>query len=185
MNQLILASGSPRRKELLSTLNIPFEIITADIDETIDESKPLIDEIEHLSFKKALAVFQEHKEQVVIGSDTIVTLGNKHLGKPHDEEEAFETLKSLQGKMHEVITAVTILSKKSSETFSVVSKVEFYPMSDEEIRSYIATKEPLDKAGSYAIQGLGSKYIKGIIGDYYAIMGLPVGELYHRIQKYL
>lgn len=185
MNHLILASSSPRRKELLSTLNIPFEIITADIDETIVDGKPLIDEIERLSFQKALAVFKDHKDHVVIGSDTIVTLNGKHLGKPKDETEAYEMLKSLQGKMHEVITAVTILSQKNSETFSVVSKVEFYPMSDAEIHSYIATKEPLDKAGAYAIQGLGAKHIKGIIGDYYAIMGLPIGELYHRIQKYL
>ena len=185
MNQLILASGSPRRKELLSTLNIPFDIITADIDETIVEGKPLVDEIERLSFAKALAVFKEHKDQIVIGSDTIVSLDGKHLGKPHSKEEAFDMLKGLQGNMHEVITAVTILSKKSSETFSVVSKVQFYPMSDEEIKTYIDTNEPLDKAGAYAIQGLGAKYVKGIIGDYYAIMGLPVAELYHRLVKYL
>ena len=185
MNQLVLASGSPRRKELLATLQIPFDIITADIDETIDQNKNLVDEIERLSFEKALAVFKEHKEQVIIGSDTIVTLGNRALGKPHSEGEAFTMLKELQGNMHEVITAVTILSKKSSETFSVVSKVQFYPMSDQEIKNYIATKEPLDKAGAYAIQGLGSKYIKGIIGDYYAIMGLPVAEVYHRLVKYL
>lgn len=185
MNQLVLASGSPRRKELLATLQIPFDIITADIDETIDHNKNLVDEIERLSFGKALAVFKEHKDQIIIGSDTIVTLNDHALGKPHSEEEAFAMLKELQGNMHEVITAVTILSKKSSETFSVVSKVQFYPMSDQEIKEYIATKEPLDKAGAYAIQGLGSKYIKGIIGDYYAIMGLPVAELYHRLVKYL
>lgn len=185
MNKLILASGSPRRKELLNTLNIPFDVITADIDETINKDEKVIDEIERLSFQKALAVFKEHKEQIVIGSDTIVTLDNQILGKPHSKEEAFNMLNSLQGKIHEVITSVTILSKKSSETFSVVSKVEFYPMDEAEINDYIATNEPMDKAGAYAIQGLGSKYIKGIIGDYYAIMGLPIADLYHRIKKYL
>lgn len=182
---LILASGSPRRKDLLSLLNIPFEVIVSDVDETLDSEDTLRDEIETLSFRKALAVFKDHKEDVVIGADTLVTINKKRLGKPKDKDEAFSMLKELQGKTHEVITAVSIISPKQSETFSNVSLVTFYPMSDEEILAYIATKEPYDKAGAYAIQGLGAKYIKGIVGDYYAIMGLPISEVYHRIIKHL
>ncbi len=183
--RLILASGSPRRKELLDTLTIPYEVISADIDETIDEDGSLRDEIEALSFKKALAVFEDHRDACVIGADTIVTIDGKRLGKPKDENEAFMMLKELSGRTHDVITAVSIISPKMSETFSSVSMVTFYEMSDDEIKDYIATKEPLDKAGSYAIQGIGSRYIKGIIGDYYAIMGLPIAEVYHRILKHL
>ncbi len=185
MNKVILASGSPRRKELLSGLGIPFEVIASDIDESIDINANLVDEIESLSFKKALAVFKDHKDKIVIGADTIVVYQNEILGKPQTEIKAKEMLMNIQGDWHEVITGVTIISSKQSETFSVVSKVHFYPMTVEEINYYISTKEPLDKAGAYAIQGIGSRYIKEIKGDYYSIMGLPIGELYHRIVKYL
>ena len=182
--KLILASGSPRRKQLLSLLNIPFTIVVAYIVETIDNDKPLREEIEKLSYQKAEAVFKDHQDSVVVGSDTIVTLDNKVLGKPHDKQEAWEMLKLLQNNKHTVITAVTILSETKKETFSVVSDVYFYPMSDKEIDEYIDTNEPMDKAGAYAIQGIGSKFIKRIDGDYHAIMGLPIGELYHKLKRF-
>ncbi|MDO4500390.1 MAG: Maf family protein [Erysipelotrichaceae bacterium] len=182
--KLILASGSPRRKELLSNLNIPFDIIVADIDESIDHSIPLRKEIERLSYEKAYAVFKDHEDSTVIGSDTIVTLNEKHLGKPKNEEDAFNMLKELQNNKHAVITAVSIISKDKVDTFSVVSDVYFNEMSDEEIREYIKTGEPMDKAGAYAIQGIGSKFIKKIDGDYYAIMGLPVSEVYNKLKEY-
>ena len=182
--RLILASQSPRRKEILSILNIPFDIIVADIEENIDESKPLRGEIEKLSFLKANEVYKDHKDATVIGSDTIVTLDNRILGKPKSIEVARDMIRLLQDNKHQVITAVTIISAKMSETFSVVSDVYFYPMSEEEIDGYVSCNEPLDKAGAYAIQGLGSKFIRKIDGDYYAIMGLPIAEVYHRLQKY-
>lgn len=185
MNKIILASGSSRRKELIETLKIPFSVIVSDIDESIDENANLVDEIEKLSYKKALAVFKDHKDAVVIGADTIVVHNNEVLGKPKTEENAIKMLNKIQGNWHEVITAVSIISVKQSETFSVVSRVHFYPMDDEEIKLYVNSKEPLDKAGAYAIQGEGSRYIKEIKGDYYSIMGLPISELYHRIKKYL
>lgn len=185
MNKIILASGSPRRKELIETLKIPFSVIVSDIDENIDENANLVDEIEKLSYKKALAVFKDHKDAVVIGADTIVVHNNEVLGKPKTEENAIKMLNKIQGDWHEVITAVSIISVKQSETFSVVSRVHFYPMDDEEIKLYVNSKEPLDKAGAYAIQGEGSRYIKEIKGDYYSIMGLPISELYRRIKKYL
>ncbi|MBR2577488.1 MAG: septum formation protein Maf [Erysipelotrichaceae bacterium] len=183
--RLILASQSPRRKEILSLLDIPFEIIVADIEEKIDEDKPLRQEIEKLSFLKANEVFKDNTDAIVIGSDTIVTLGNRVLGKPKDNEEAREMIGLLQDNRHQVITAVTIISAKMSETFSVVSDVFFYPMSEEEIEDYVSGSEPLDKAGAYAIQGKASRFIRKIDGDYYAIMGLPIAELYHRLKKYL
>lgn len=185
MSKIILASGSPRRKELLSTLGYGFEVMTSEVDETLNPDNDIIEEIEALSFKKALAVFKDHRDKIVIGSDTMVTINGRRLGKPKDEEDAFLMLKELSNNTHEVVTAVSIISASQSETFSSVSKVKFAKMSDEEIREYIATKEPMDKAGAYAIQGLGSKYIQGIVGDYYSIMGLPVCEVYHRLQKYL
>ena len=182
--KLILASASPRRKEILSYLNIPFEIIAADIKETIDDNKPLQEEIERLSFLKANEIFKDHNDAVVIGSDTIVTLDDKVLGKPKSIEEAKEMLHLLENNKHVVITGVTIISDKMSETFSVVSDVYFNPLSDEEIEEYVKTKEPLDKAGAYAIQGIGGKFIKKIDGDYYAIMGLPLSQIYNRLKKY-
>lgn len=185
MTRVILASKSPRRKQLMAELNIPFEIIVADIDETINESNTLTKEIEELSYRKAKAVFENNKDALVIGSDTIVVINNKVLGKPKDELDAKRMLKMMQNNKHQVITGVTLLNKDSRESFSVVTDVYFNEMSDEEIDEYIKTKEPMDKAGSYGIQGHGSKFIKKIDGDFYAVMGFPIAEVYQRIQKYL
>lgn len=182
--RLILASGSPRRKELLGYLNKPFEIMTADVDETINHDNDLRKEIEKLSFKKANAVFENNKDAIVIGADTIVTINNQILGKPHTKEKAFEMLKMLSNNCHQVITGVTIITPTNTETFSTVSNVYFYEMSDQEIQTYVDSEEPLDKAGAYAIQGGASKFISHIEGDYFSIMGLPVGELFQRLKKY-
>ncbi len=183
--RIILASKSPRRKEILSMINIPFDVITADVVETIDTKNDLVKEIEKLSYQKAYAVFKNHSDSLVIGSDTIVKINNEVLGKPKTIEDARRMLKLLSDNTHEVITGVTILVNDKIETFSKIAKVTFYPLNDKEIDDYIQTKEPMDKAGSYAIQGIGSKFIKSIDGDFYTIMGLPIAELYHRLQKYL
>lgn len=185
INKLILASGSPRRKDLLSTLHIPFEVIVSDIDEYIDYNNDLASEIEKLSFQKAKAVFDDHQDSIVIGSDTIVILGDKVLGKPKDYDEARAMLKSLQNNTHKVLTAVTIMSKDNIETFHEIVEVTFNEMSIEEIEEYIKTNEPLDKAGSYAIQGDAAKYIKCINGDYNSVIGLPLSEVYKRLKKYM
>ena len=185
MNRIILASKSPRRKQLMDLLELPYEIIVADIDETINQDKDLRKEIERLSFLKALKVYNDNKDAVVIGADTIVVVNDKVLGKPKDEKMAKEMLSQLQNNKHTVITGVSIISSKMSETFSNVSEVYFNPMSEEEILNYIKTKEPMDKAGAYAIQGIGAKFINRINGDYYSIMGFPISEIYNRIQKYL
>ena len=185
MTRIILASKSPRRRELMEMLKLPFEIIVSDIDEQIDYDNDLVREIEKLSFRKADAVYQENKDALVIGSDTIVKIGNDVLGKPKSVEQAKEMLRELSDNTHEVVTGVTIICNDQVETFSSVAKVTFYPLSEEEIDEYVKTNEPMDKAGSYAIQGDGAKFIRSIEGDFYTIVGLPVGELYHRLKKYL
>ena len=185
MTRVILASKSPRRRELMSLLHIPFEVIVSDIDEQIDYSKDLVKEIEKLSYQKAKAVFDNNPDALVIGSDTIVMIGNDVLGKPKSLQEAKDMLHELSDNTHEVVTGVTILYKDKVETFSSVAQVCFYPLSEEEIDEYVNTNEPMDKAGSYAIQGDAAKFIKSINGDYYTIVGLPIAELYHRLKKYL
>ena len=185
MTRIILASKSPRRKELMELLRVPFDIIVSDIEENIDYDNDLVKEIEKLSYQKAEAVFRDHDDALVIGADTIVKIGNDVLGKPHSIEEAKKMLRELSDNTHEVVTGVTIMCGNDVETFSKAASVTFYPLTDEEIDEYIKTNEPLDKAGSYAIQGDGAKFIKEIDGDFYTIVGLPVAELYHRLKKYL
>ena len=182
--KLILASGSPRRRELLEVLGHPFTVEAAEIDETIDTRGDLRKEIEKLSYRKALPVFTKHPEAIVIGADTIVTLDGEILGKPKTAETAEAMLHKLQGRTHEVITGVSILSAEKSESFSVTSRVTFFPMDEEEIREYAASGEAFDKAGAYGIQGSASRFIEKIMGDYYAIMGLPVSALYERLKAY-
>lgn len=184
MKRLILASGSPRRKELLKELGYEFEVIPSNIDESIDHSKPIKEEIERLSYEKALSVFNNNKDAIVIGSDTIVVKDNIVLGKPKNKEDAKNMIEKLNNGDHKVITAVTIISSKISETFSSTTVVTFGNMDDEEIDDYINSNEILDKAGAYAIQGEAKKYIKSINGDYYTIVGLPIYELKERLKKY-
>ncbi len=168
----------------MELLHIPFEVIVSDIDEQIDTQNDLVKEIEKLSYQKANAVYKLHEDALVIGSDTIVKIGNDILGKPKSTQEAAKMLRELSDNTHEVVTGVTILCNGKAETFSSVAKVTFYPLSEEEIQDYIATNEPMDKAGAYAIQGDAAKFIRSIEGDYYTIVGLPVAELYHRLKKY-
>lgn len=184
MNKLILASGSPRRKEILSLLNIPFEIHSADIDETIDNKKTIKEEIQRLSYEKAAAVFSSYPEDIVIGSDTVVILDDQILGKPQTHDQAYQMLKSLSGRSHEVLTAITILSKEKQETFSSVSKVYFCKMTEKELHFYADSEEPMDKAGAYAIQGIGGRFIEKIEGDYNTIVGLPLHLLYKHLKNY-
>ncbi|MDD5792483.1 MAG: Maf family protein [Erysipelotrichaceae bacterium] len=185
MTKLILASKSPRRQQLMKSLGYPFEIEVQDTNEEINTHSSLRKEVEILSYRKAKAVYKNHTDAIVIGADTLVTINHEVLGKPANEEVAKEMLKKLSGNVHEVITGVTILYPDGSEeSFSSVSKVTFDIMSDEEIDEYVITKEPMDKAGAYAIQGIGAKFIKKIEGDYYAIMGLPIHSIYKRIKKY-
>lgn len=183
MKNLILASASPRRQELLEKCGVPFTVDVADIDETMNEENDLALEVQELAYQKAKTVLARHQDAIVIGSDTIVTLDHKVLGKPKDKEDAIEMLKELSGKTHEVITGLAIISSKKE--FKTVSKsfVTFEVLTEEEILRYVETNEPMDKAGAYAIQGIASRYISSIQGDYYAIMGLPVSIVYEELKN--
>ena len=180
---LILASASPRRKELLGLFRLPFEIRVADIDETMDPDKPPCDEVGRVSRLKALATARETQD-VVIAADTIVVCEGKVLGKPHSEEEAVRMLTLLSGRDHQVMTGVTVLRGEKSETVTEVTDIHFRPLSEKEIRAYVATGEPMDKAGAYGIQGGAALFCSHMVGDYYNVMGLPVcrlGEMLRRL----
>ena len=176
MKQLILASASPRRKELLGLFGIPFEIRAADIDETMDFSKPPYDEVARVSRCKALAV-RRAPEEVVVAADTIVVCGGRVLGKPHSREEAAAMLRLLSGREHQVMTGCTVLHADRLETFTEVTTLTFRPLSEGEIQRYVDSGEPMDKAGAYGIQGGAALFCPGIQGDYYNVMGLPVCRL--------
>lgn len=176
MKRFIVASASPRRKELLSNLGFDFEVIPSDADETLPEDISASEAVEELSKRKAQSVFEENTDAVVLGCDTVVALDGKILGKPSDEKDAEEMLRTLSGRTHQVFSGVTIMDKTKSKTFVSVSDVEFYELSDEAVMSYIKTREPMDKAGAYGIQGIGGVLVKKISGDYYTIVGLPLAQ---------
>lgn len=180
---IVLASNSPRRKELLRLICPSFEIMPADIDEGIDENIPLDKMPEYLARRKAAYVHAKHSGDTVIGCDTGVFINNMMIGKPSSDKTAFEILKMLSGKTHRVITGCAILKGDRQITFSQTTEVEFYPLTDEEINAYIATGEPNDKAGAYGIQGKGALLVKQIRGDYYNVVGLPVALLNRKLKE--
>ena len=182
--QLILASASPRRKELMGLFHIPFVIRAADIDETMDPGKAPYDEVARVSRCKALAV-QREPEDVVVAADTIVVCQGRVLGKPHSPEEAAAMLRLLSGREHQVMTGCTVLRGDRAETFTEVTDLTFRELTDGEIRAYVASGEPMDKAGAYGIQGGAALFCPGIHGDYYNVMGLPVCRLGQALKKIL
>lgn len=183
MQNLILASSSPRRKELLETLRLTFAISSSDVDESFDPSLSPEEVVMELAERKAQAIFKENPDAFVIGSDTVVVADNQILGKPADEAEAIRMLQSLSCKQHEVFTGVSIVSPTSSTRFYERTEVWFWELTDDEIRSYVKSGEPLDKAGAYGIQQLGSMLVKKIHGDYFAVVGLPVARTVRELRK--
>ena len=190
MEIIVLASGSPRRKELLAKTGLKFSVVVSGGEEKAETSDPA-ETVEKLSLDKASAVadlLQAEKEpQLIIGADTVVACDGEILGKPSDREDAFRMLWKLQGQTHQVYTGVTLLLKKKhtwqAHTFSEKTDVQFYPVSREELLAYIETGEPMDKAGSYGIQGGFGIYVKGICGDYNNVLGLPVCRLVYELKK--
>lgn len=187
MRKIILASASPRRRELLEQGGIPFTVIPSQAEEKITMTQPGL-AVEELSYLKCCDIYEKLDEDVVvIGADTVVASEDKILGKPSSKEDAVKMLQSLQGKAHEVYTGVTIMiregEKKRKKTFHEKTKVVFYPMSEEEIRSYVDTGEPMDKAGAYGIQGKSAVFIKEISGDYNNVVGLPLARLYQELKN--
>ena len=173
---LILASQSPRRRELLGLTGLDFTVRVADIDETMDETKAPFDEVARVSCMKAQAV-ERAPGDVVIAADTIVVCEGKVLGKPRNEEDAFRILSLLSGRDHEVMTGMTVLRGDEIVTHTEVTKIHFRQLHPDEIRAYIATGEPMDKAGAYGIQGGAALFADQMEGDYYNVMGLPVCRL--------
>ena len=180
--QWILASQSPRRRELFGLFHLPFVVRVADIDETMDPKKDPFDEVARVSRLKALVVPREEQD-VVIAADTIVVCDGKVLGKPKTEAEAEQMLQLLSGRDHEVMTGVTVLRGEEEETFTEVTKLHFRALSLQEIRAYVATGEPMDKAGAYGIQGGAALFCEKMTGDYYNVMGLPVCRLWHCLHR--
>ena len=174
--QLILASASPRRRELLGLFGLPFVIRAADIDETMNPALPPEAEVARVSRLKALAVPRE-AEDVVIAADTIVVCGGRVLGKPHSHEEAAQMLRLLSGRDHQVMTGCTVRAPGGTETFTEITDLHFRQLTEAEIARYVASGEPMDKAGAYGIQGGAALFCEGIRGDYYNVMGLPVCRL--------
>jgi len=179
---LILASASPRRQELLKLFRVPFTVRVADIDETMDLSRPPCHEVARVSRLKALAVPRAEGD-VVIAADTIVVCEGRVLGKPKDEADAIATLHLLSGRDHQVMTGCTVLWADRCESFTEVTDLHFRELSDREIARYVATGEPMDKAGSYGIQGGAALFCTHMVGDYYNVMGLPVCALALRLRQ--
>ena len=174
--ELILASQSPRRKELLGLFHIPFSVRVANVDETMDARKSPYDEVARLSREKALAV-NPGASEVVVAADTVVGLDGRVLGKPSSAREAREMLSMLSGKVHQVMTGLTVVCGSQIQTVTEVTDVHFRPLSSREIDAYVETSESMDKAGAYAIQGGAAVFVERIEGDYYNVVGLPVCRL--------
>lgn len=181
--QLILASASPRRQELLKLLGKPFTVRVADIDETMDPHKAPFDEVARVSRAKALAVPRQ-PEDTVIAADTIVVCQGRVLGKPHTREEAMEMLHLLSERDHQVMTGCTVLHGGETITFTEVTDLHFRALTETEILRYVNSGEPMDKAGAYGIQGGAALFCTHMVGDYYNVMGLPVCRLAQTLHKY-
>jgi septum formation protein len=183
--KVILASASPRRKEILAKTGIDFEVQVSDCDENTDEKQP--DKlVMKLSELKARDVAAKNPDAIIIGSDTVVAHKGHIMGKPADRAEAISMIKSFAGDIHQVYTGVTIIvPNEKTYTYNVCTDVHVLPMTDEEIERYVDTGEPMDKAGAYAIQGLFAPFISKIDGDYYNVVGLPVSSVYEILKLYM
>lgn len=186
MKQIILASTSPRRKELLEKTGLKFKIVSSNYEEDMSlKMRPLI-LAKFLSKGKAEAVAKKYKNHIIISADTFVALNDELLGKPHTRDEAREMLKKISNKVVSIITGYTVIDTGDNKKISNVSEAKVYikRLSSDEIENYIKTKEPLDKAGAFAIQGLGAVIIKKIEGDFFGIVGLPLYDLSETLKKF-
>ena len=184
---IILASNSPRRKELLAGIDVDFEVrIIADIDESYPEDLPTHDIAEHIALKKAAAYRQTMAaDELVITADTVVILGNEVMGKPKDETDACRMLRQLSGQAHQVITGVALTTQQQQRHFSVETDVTFKELTDEEINYYVKTYKPFDKAGAYGIQEwIGYIGVTALKGSYFNVMGLPVQRIYEALKAF-
>ncbi|MBR6703915.1 MAG: septum formation inhibitor Maf [Lachnospiraceae bacterium] len=183
---IILASNSPRRKQLLKMAGIRFTVLPSDVPEMVPEFVTDEKRAQFLAELKASYTSVFHPKDVIIGADTTVICEGRLMGKPATREEAKEMLRFLSGKVHTVYTGVCLIwsDEEDAECFSSETKVEFYPLTEKQIEEYVASGEPMDKAGAYGIQGLGSTLVKRIEGDYYTVVGLPIAEVVRRLKKH-
>ena len=177
--EIILASASPRRREILKNTKLKFEVQKSDIEEVFLENESPESMVVRLAYEKAFDVAENNRDKLVIGADTIVVLGDEVLGKPKDEEEAFDMIQKLSNKTHRVITGIILINLKKGIVVNdyQISYVTFKDLSEDSIKDYINTKESLDKAGGYGIQGYGALLVDSIQGDYFNIVGLPISKL--------
>ena len=189
MEPIILASASPRRREILDLAGIPFTVCPADT-EWAPEGLPPAERVLALARSKAEAVAAAHPNRVILGSDTMVVLGDKVLGKPRDLDDAVDMLLSMQDRTHQVMTGVWVIQTDGegnavkADGFTDIADVMFYPITAKEAADYVSMGESADKAGAYAIQGMGMRFVKGIVGDFYTVMGLPGGRLVRFLQSF-
>ncbi len=183
MRKLILASASPRRKEIMEKLNLDFEVIVSDSDEIMDPDLSIEERVMSVARMKALNVFKNNPECVVVGSDTIVEVDGRILGKPHNKMEAEKMIRLISGRRHRVVTALAIISPDGEYVDYDAADVHFDEIETEAIKRYVDTSEPYDKAGGYAIQGWASVYISRIEGSFYTVMGLPLHLVFRQLQK--
>jgi septum formation protein len=181
---ILLASGSPRRRELFSWLGVDFEVIIPDVDETVLGDEAPEEYCSRLSLEKAASIQKERPRDLIIAADTVVVTGGAILGKPFDEADAHRHLRQLQGSMHEVYTSYTVAHETRSTTRVIRTRVYFREMTEGEISWYVSTGEPMDKAGSYALQGIGAIFVDRIEGSYTNVIGLPLSHLYHDLKDY-
>jgi septum formation protein len=186
MKKIILASASPRRKELLEKIRLKFEVDASGCDEEINSGLDPQEIVQQLSIIKAKSVAARHKNAIVIAADTIGVIGDRILGKPHTKNEARKMLRAISGKSHSVITGFSIIDTTTDKivTGTVDTRVYIKKLSGEEIDAYVATGEPLDKAGAYAIQGMGAVIVEKIEGDYYNVIGLPLHALAEALKEF-
>ncbi len=184
--QIILASQSPRRQQLLQQAEVAFEVLTVHTEELFPDTMPVAEVPAFLALEKAMAVKETlTQDAIIIAADTVVVLDNRIIGKPADEEMAVQTLLALSGQTHTVITGVAMLNGAETHTFSDVTRVHFHPLTEAQIRYYVSHYKPYDKAGAYAIQEwIGVVGIKGIEGCFYNVMGLPVSKVLHQLQNW-
>lgn len=183
MKQLILASKSPRRQEMLKNIGLDFSVRTADIDESIVTTEDPTEKVKQLAHLKAKHV-PINKQEVVIAADTVVAYENNIFGKPSSIDDAYEMISKLSGQTHEVFTGVSIHSHNKEVNFVERTAVEWWNLSEEMIQWYIQTEEPYDKAGAYGIQHLGALLVKGIKGDYFNVVGLPIAQVVRKLQVF-
>ena len=182
--EIILASQSPRRRELMGSFPFPFTVRVSQADEKMDSAKLPQNEVARISCNKACAV-DRNADDIVIGADTIVVCDGEILGKPKDEKDAFRMLSRLSGRAHQVMTGVTVLRGEDRVSFTEITDVYFRALTEKEIYDYIRTKDPLDKAGAYGIQSGACLFVEKIVGDYYNVVGLPVCRLYTVLQRFM